>query len=82
MRDTNQQRRWPTADILRRARFVDDAGPIRFVDTEGPPATSLSKRTRWNATARSAADPSSISSGNGSATRSTISMPGPKVAVA
>lgn len=32
--DANQQRRWPTADILRRARFVDDAGPIRFVDTE------------------------------------------------
>lgn len=28
------QRRWPTPDILRRARFVDDAGPIRFVDTE------------------------------------------------
>jgi hypothetical protein len=31
---TNQQRRWPDADILHRARFVDDAGPIRFVDTE------------------------------------------------
>ena len=33
-KDANQRRRWPTADILRRARFVDDAGPIRFVDTE------------------------------------------------
>lgn len=28
------QRRWPTPDILKRAMFVDDAGPIRFVDTE------------------------------------------------
>lgn len=33
-KDANQKRRWPTADILRRARFVEDAGPIRFVDTE------------------------------------------------
>lgn len=32
--DANQQRHWPTADILRRARFIDDAGPIRFVNTE------------------------------------------------
>jgi hypothetical protein len=31
---SNLQRRWPTADILRRAQFVEDAGPIRFVDTE------------------------------------------------
>jgi hypothetical protein len=29
-----QQRRWPTPDILRRAQFVNDAGPVRFVDTE------------------------------------------------
>ncbi len=28
------QQRWPTPDILRRAKFVDDAGPIRFVNTE------------------------------------------------
>lgn len=35
MRDKdNRQRRWPTPDILRRAKFVDNAGPIRFVDTE------------------------------------------------
>ncbi len=27
-------RRWPAADILRRAEFVKEAGPIRFVDTE------------------------------------------------
>lgn len=27
-------RRWPTAGILRRAEFVKEAGPIRFVDTE------------------------------------------------
>lgn len=33
-KDANPQRRWPTPAILRRARFVDDAGPIRFVDTE------------------------------------------------
>ena len=32
--DATQQRRWPTPDILRRARFVNDTGPIRFVDTE------------------------------------------------
>jgi hypothetical protein len=27
-------RRWPTADILRRAEFAKEAGPICFVDTE------------------------------------------------
>ncbi|AXC49751.1 DNA-binding protein [Paracoccus suum] len=32
--EAKAQRRWPTPDILRRAQFVDDAGPIRFVDTE------------------------------------------------
>lgn len=32
--NADQRRRWPTPDIVRRARFVDDAGPIRFVDTE------------------------------------------------
>lgn len=26
-------RQWPTPDILQRARFVTDAGPIRFLDT-------------------------------------------------
>ena len=31
---STSQRRWPTPDILRRAQFVKDAGPIRFVDTE------------------------------------------------
>jgi hypothetical protein len=28
------QQRWPAPDILCRAQFVDDAGSIRFVDTE------------------------------------------------
>ena len=32
--EATAQRRWPTPEILRRAQFVDDAGPIRFVDTE------------------------------------------------
>lgn len=32
--EAKTQRRWPTPEILRRAQFVDDAGPIRFVDTE------------------------------------------------
>lgn len=32
--EAKAQRRWPTPEILRRAQFVDDAGPIRFVDTE------------------------------------------------
>ena len=31
---SNRQRRWPTPDVLRRAQFVNDAGPIRFVNTE------------------------------------------------
>lgn len=31
---TKAQRRWPAPDVLRRAQFVSDAGPIRFVDTE------------------------------------------------
>ena len=31
---TKAQRRWPTPDVLRRAQFVSDPGPIRFVDTE------------------------------------------------
>lgn len=26
--------RWPSADIMRRAVFVDDVSPIRFVDTK------------------------------------------------
>ncbi len=34
MTKQNPQHRWPTADILTRAVFADDAGPIRFVDTE------------------------------------------------
>jgi hypothetical protein len=34
MAKENPQRRWPTTDILTRAVFTDDAGPIRFVDTE------------------------------------------------
>lgn len=29
-----EQRRWPTPDTIQRAQFADDAGPIRFVDTE------------------------------------------------
>jgi hypothetical protein len=28
------QSRWPSANVLTRAVFVKDAGPIRFVDTE------------------------------------------------
>lgn len=28
------ERRWPSQEVLRRAKFVDDAGQIRFVDTE------------------------------------------------
>lgn len=32
--EAKAQRRWPTPEILRCAQFVDDAGPIRFVDTE------------------------------------------------
>jgi hypothetical protein len=35
MREKSQsQRRWPTPDVLKRALFVEDAGRIRFVDTE------------------------------------------------
>lgn len=26
--------KWPTADLLARATFVKEAGPVRFVDTE------------------------------------------------
>lgn len=25
---------WPSTELLQRATFVDDAGPVRFVDTE------------------------------------------------
>lgn len=31
---SSRQQRWPAPNILRRAKFVKDAGPIRFVDTE------------------------------------------------
>ncbi|MDE1937797.1 MAG: DNA-binding protein [Alphaproteobacteria bacterium] len=31
---TKARRRWPGPDILQRVKFVHDAGPIRFVDTE------------------------------------------------
>ena len=34
MAEENPQRRWPTAEIISRAVFSQDAGPIRFVDTE------------------------------------------------
>jgi len=30
----NHRAKWPTAAILARAVFVDEAGPVRFVDTE------------------------------------------------
>ena len=30
----NPGARWPTAEIMRRARYVDDTGLIPFVDTE------------------------------------------------
>lgn len=30
----NPDARWPTADIMRRARIVEDTGLIPFVDTE------------------------------------------------
>ena len=31
---TTLQRRWPAPEVLQRAVFVKDAGPIRFVDTK------------------------------------------------
>ncbi|MER8954558.1 helix-turn-helix domain-containing protein [Mesorhizobium sp. M0833] len=37
MNSSKQNRRrgqWPSADLLTRATFVNDAGPIRFVDTD------------------------------------------------
>lgn len=34
MRSSNSQSRWPSADLLKRAVFVKEAGPVRFVDTE------------------------------------------------
>ncbi|SJZ78661.1 DNA-binding protein [Consotaella salsifontis] len=34
MAKENPQRRWPTAEIISRAVFSRDPGPIRFVDTE------------------------------------------------
>ena len=33
-RDPNRENHWPPLAILKRAKFVKDAGPIRFVDTE------------------------------------------------
>ena len=32
-RDPNRENHWPPLAILKRAKFVKDAGPIRFVDT-------------------------------------------------
>lgn len=34
MHSSNSQSRWPSADLLKRAVFVKEAGPVRFVDTE------------------------------------------------
>lgn len=34
MPQRNERAKWPSADLLARATFVDDAGPTRFVDTE------------------------------------------------
>jgi hypothetical protein len=33
-RDPNRENHWPPLAVLERAKFVKDAGPIRFVDTE------------------------------------------------
>lgn len=33
-KSTKQHGQWPTTDVLTRAQFVEEAGPIRFVDTE------------------------------------------------
>jgi hypothetical protein len=33
-RDPKHENHWPSLSILQRAKFADDAGPIRFVDTE------------------------------------------------
>jgi hypothetical protein len=33
-RDRKAENHWPPLSILQRAKFVDDAGPILFVDTE------------------------------------------------
>ena len=30
----NNRAKWPLADLLARATYVEDAGPVRFVDTE------------------------------------------------
>lgn len=30
---TRRETRWPPPEVLRRAKFVDDAGTVRFVDT-------------------------------------------------
>ena len=30
----NERTKWPSADVMARATFVKEAGPVRFVDTE------------------------------------------------
>lgn len=30
----NNRAKWPSADLLARAVYVEDAGPVRFVDTD------------------------------------------------
>lgn len=30
----NNRAKWPSADVLARATYVEEAGPVRFVDTE------------------------------------------------
>lgn len=33
-KQTRRGSSWPSTKLLQRAKFVDDAGPVRFVDTE------------------------------------------------
>lgn len=69
-------RRWPAADILRRAEFVKEAGPIRFVGTECAARRLAWRRTRWSATAPLARGLPTTSSANTSAMQSKTSTPG------
>lgn len=79
MTKQNPQRRWPTADILTRAVFTDDAGPIRFVDTEAA-ARYLTLEAHTLECYRTATGQPSTNSADMCGTPCLISMLGPSTA--
>ena len=72
----NPHARWPTAEIMRRARMVDDTGLIPFVDTEAAARYLALSPHSLECYARSVAGHRSTNSESSSVTLSLNLKPG------